>query len=126
MKKIVRSVLLIALAAILLSATAFAAQPRWTNVATISSDIDKIGDEYACLINGNPGTTKIVCTMVLYEKNWLGQYIEISKTSSTYNGISHEFVGNCSMQSNKTYKLTISATVTCNGTNETVSDSIVR
>lgn len=118
--------MLVALVAVLLSATAFAAQPRWENVATISSTINKRGNEYSCLISGNPGTTKIACTMVLYEKNWLGQYVEISRTSSTYNGISHEFVGSCNMQSTKTYMLTISATVTCNGTNETVSDSIVR
>ncbi len=126
MKKLLRIVALAVLLSLVLSASAFAAQPRWTNIASISSNIDKIGDYYSCLINGNPGTIRIVCTLVLYEKNWLGQYTEVSRTSSSHNGPSHQFIGYYDMDTSKTYKLTINAVVVCNGSKETFSDSMER
>lgn len=124
MKKLLRVVALAVLMSLILSASVFAAQPRWTNVASIGSTIDKVGDFYASLINGNPGTIRIVCTLVLYEKNWLGQYNEVSRTSSSYNGPCYQFIGYYDMDSNKTYKLTINAVVVCNGSKEVVTDSM--
>lgn len=126
MKNFLRVVALIALMGIILSVPAFAAQPRWSNVASMTLRILKNNNQYICDIEGFSGTTQIECTMVLYEKNQRNQYVEISRVTLTHNGRDKQFVGNCSMQANKTYMLTVNAVVTCNGTKETITDSIVR
>ena len=69
------------------------------------------------------GTTKIDCTLVLYEKGLFGTYSEVSRSSSTYYGHTHEFSGTANIKSGTTYKLVTTATVTRNGSSETVSNT---
>ena len=57
----------------------------------------------------------------LYEKNWLGAYSEISRCSSTYYGQKGKFSGTANIKSGTTYKLETIATVTRNGSSETVN-----
>lgn len=67
------------------------------------------------------GTTKIECTLTLYEKGFFGNYTQVSQVSETYNGPRHEFVGYYAIKSGTTYKLNTTAKVTRNGVTETVS-----
>ncbi len=121
MKKILYFVVLTALAVVLLSSTAFAVQPRWANVTSVVPTTFASSGSYSCTIDCLPGTTKIECTMTLYEKNWLGNYIEVSRTSDTYNGSYHVFMGYHGIQSGRTYMLVIDATVIRSGAAEPIS-----
>lgn len=123
MKKVICLALVFALSAVMLSATVFAAEARWNNVASISPSISVNDGCYTSAITGLKGTTKIDCTMVLYQKNWLGLYTEVSRTNETYYGRMHEFVGYYDFRVGITYKLDITAIVTCNGSDETVTYS---
>ena len=120
MKKIVSIFISVALTAVL-CVTAFAAQPRWKNVIAISPTISAASKTYTSYIVAVQDTTKIECTLVLYEKGLFGNYTEVDRTSSTYYGFRHEFSGSYDIKSGKTYKLTTTITVTANGTSETVS-----
>ena len=120
MKKIVSVIISVVLAAVL-SVTAFAVQPRWKNVISISPTISAASQTYTSYIVAVQDTTKIECTLVLYEKGLFGNYTEVGRTSSTYYGFRHEFSGSYDIKSGKTYKLTTTLTVTANGTCETVS-----
>lgn len=120
MKKIISAIISIALAAVL-CVTAFAAQPRWKNLVIISPTISAASKTYTSYIVAVEDTTKIECTLVLYEKGLFGNYTEVDRTSSTYYGFEHEFSGSYDIKSGKTYKLTTTVTVTANGTSETVN-----
>lgn len=120
MKKIVSIFISVALAAVL-CVTAFAAQPRWKNVIAISPTISAASKTYTSYIVAVQDTTKIECTLVLYEKGLFGNYTEVDRTSSSYYGFEHEFRGSYDIKSGKTYKLTTTITVTANGTSETVN-----
>lgn len=50
-------------------------------------------------------------------------YSEVSRSSSTYYGHTHEFSGTANIKSGTTYKLVTIATVTRNGSSETVSNT---
>ena len=104
MKKIVSVIISVVLAAVL-CVTAFAVQPRWKNVISISPTISAASQTYTSYIVAVQDTTKI----------------EVDRTSSTYYGFRHEFSGSYDIKSGKTYKLTTTITVTANGTSETVS-----
>ena len=119
MKKILRLILLVLLATIVLSTTVFAVEPRWTNVDNLWLTINS--STYSCTVDGHTGTTKMECTMTLYEQDWLGNRTEVAHYSGTYNGRYHVFTGNYNMQSGKTYILTMDGVVTCNGVSETIS-----
>lgn len=123
MKRFVCIVISLMILATLMTTLAFAAEPRWNNVASITPYISEPDDCYSCVIIGLKGTTKIDCTMVLYEKTWWGTYTEVSRTNEVYNGKTYEFNGYYAISAAKTYKLDITAIVTCNGVNETVSCS---
>lgn len=110
----------------ILSVTVFAAQPRWKNVSTYAMSISPDKDCYSISIIGNQGTTKIDCTLTLYEKTWYGTYKELSHIAETYYGQSNTFYGYCDISAEKTYKLVAEFTVTCNGVAEDVSGSIER
>jgi len=112
MKKFLRSLLAITLLLGIVSTTALAAEPRWRNVASISPSMSAYALE---------GTTKIECTLTLYEKGFFGNYTQVSQVSETYNGPRHEFVGYYAIKSGTTYKLNTTAKVTRNGVTETVS-----
>ena len=121
MKKFLRNLLAVTLLLGIVSTTAFAVEPRWRNVASISPSISAYDGSYTSDIICNDGTTKIECTLTLYEKGLFGNYNQVAQTSSTYYGQMHEFVGYYAIKSGKTYKLNTTATVTCNGVTETVS-----
>ena len=82
MKKKLCAILITILAFTLFATSAFAAEARWRNVATITPVISANDNSYASVISCLEGTTKIECTLVLYEKNWLGVYSEVSRSSS--------------------------------------------
>lgn len=123
MKKKLYAFLITFLALTLFAASAFAAEARWRNVASISPSIYASDNSYSSVITGLSGTTKIDCTLVLYEKSWLGTYSQVARSSSTYYGQMHEFSGTTSIKSGTTYKLVTTATVTRNGSAETVSNT---
>lgn len=50
-------------------------------------------------------------------------YSEVSRSSSTYYGHTHEFSGTANIKSGTTYKLVTTATITRNGSSETVSNT---
>ena len=80
-------------------------------------------DKFVSIIYVNEESSVSTCTLVLYEKNWLGVYSEVSRSSSTYYGHTHTFSGTTNIKSGKTYKLVTTATVTRNGFSEDVSDT---
>ena len=121
MKKILRSILAVALLLGIVSTTVFAVQPRWETVASLSPSMSASDGDYTCAIIGLDGTTKIECTLTLYEKGFWGNYKQVAQTSDTYYGQMHEFSGNYPIKSGTTYKLNTTATVTCNGVTETVT-----
>lgn len=123
MKKYLRIIFGMVLAAALLCTTAFAVEARWSNVASIGPSISANDGCYLSVVNGLSGTTKIDCTLILYEKGWFGSYTEVARTSGVYYGPSHEFAGYYDIKSGTTYKLTTQATVTRNGVDEYVEYS---
>lgn len=121
MKKILRSILAVALLLGIVSTTAFAVQPRWENVASISPSMSASDGSYTSAIIALEGTTKIECTLTLYERGFWGNYKQVDQTSETYYGPRHEFIGYYDIKSGTTYKLNTTATVTCNGVTETIT-----
>ena len=123
MKKKLCAIFITILAFMLFAPAAFAADARWRNVATITPAISARDGSYASVVSCLSGTTKIDCTLVLYEKGLFGTYSEVSRSSSTYYGHTHEFSGTANIKSGTTYKLVTTATVTRNGSSETVSNT---
>lgn len=121
MKAKFRFFIAIAIVLSIVSTTAFALEPRWANVATISPSISAYDGCYTSDIVGIEGTTKIECTLTLYEKGFWGNYTQVAQTSETYYGPRHEFVGYYTIKSGTTYKLNTTAVVTRNGVAEKVS-----
>lgn len=74
MKKYLRIIFGMVLAAALLCTTAFAVEARWSNVASIGPSISANDGCYLSVVNGLSGTTKIDCTLILYEKGWFGWF----------------------------------------------------
>lgn len=62
------------LLALMVSPSVFAAEARWRNVTKITPIILASTNTYSSVINGLEGTTKIDCTLILYEKNQSGTY----------------------------------------------------
>ncbi len=122
MKKKLCALLVVILPATLLAPTALAAEPRWTNVILINPSISANGS-YASTVQCVSGTSKIECTLVLYQKGLFGTYSEVSRTSNVHYGDTYEFSGHYNIQSGKTYKLTTTVIATCNGVSEEVSTS---
>ena len=108
MKKKLWAVLVAFVALTVFATSAFAAV-RWRNVASIYPGISAGDNSYTCEISCLSGTTKIDCTLVLYEKGLFGTYSEVSGTAN--------------IKSGTTYKLVTTATVTRNGSSETVSNT---
>lgn len=122
MKKKLCALLAVILTATFLATTALAAEPRWTNVTLINPAISENGS-YASTVSCVSGTSKIECTMVLYQKGLFGTYSEVSRSSDIYYGDTYRFTGHYNIQSGKTYKLTTTVIATCNGVSEEVSTS---
>lgn len=126
MKKLF-SLALIAILVFTVSTAAFAASnefgisPRWTNTSLITPDISNAASNYSADVIGYTGTTKIDCTMILYEKGWFGSYTEVSRNNQIANQSVKTFVANYTYTSGKTYRLEVTTVVTRNGTSETVT-----
>lgn len=123
MRKSLRTILAIFFAATLLSTTVYAVQARWANVRQILPTISAASGCYSCSIEGLPGTTKIECSLTLYEKAEDGNFVEVSHVSETCYVSNHKFVGYYNIKRGKTYRLVAAATVTCNGIAEDVSST---
>lgn len=122
MKKATRFILVSLIIFSLCVCTVFAVQPRWVNTARIAPNITQ--NNYYATVEGLSGTTKIACTLVLYQKGLFGSYSEVARTSNTYYGSVHTFSGSYTVTSGKTYKLEVTAVVTRNGTSETATSSV--
>ncbi len=121
MKKFLRSLLAITLLLGIVSTTALAAEPRWRNVASISPSMSAYDGSYTSAIIALEGTTKIECTLTLYEKGFsetIRRYLRSVRLTTVPR---HEFVGYYAIKSGTTYKLNTTAKVTRNGVTETVS-----
>lgn len=118
---IIMTVVIVALG--VLTVTSFAATPRWTNVNRVDVSLNKDSDTYKVLIGGKTGTTKIVATAVLYEKNILGNYVQKNVASNTYYSGTAILTGNYDMSTNKSYRVDTEIYVTCNGYTELVETS---
>lgn len=98
-------------------------QRRWSNTDQISMALDVSGTTATCgsKILGNPGTTKIVATFVLERKT--GSTYTNVKTwpTKTVNGEVLRFSDTCTLTKGGTYRFSVSAVVTRNGTDETVT-----
>lgn len=79
MKKKLCATFLTLLALMVFATSVFAAEARWRNVTKITPIILASTNTYSSVINGSEGTTKIDCTLILYEKNQSGTYSEISR-----------------------------------------------
>ena len=66
---------------------------------------------------------KLIAPLFFMKKGLFGTYSEVSRSSSTYYGHTHEFSGTANIKSGTTYKLVTTATVTRNGSSETVSNT---
>lgn len=73
MKKKLWAVLVAFVALTVFATSAFAAV-RWRNVASIYPGISAGDNSYTCEISCLSGTTKIDCTLVLYEKGLFGTF----------------------------------------------------
>lgn len=122
MKKSISILLVLLMIVSLCAVSAYAAEPRWTNVASMSPIISAASDMYGNQVAGMSGTTRIACTLVLYEKGWFS-YSEVARTSETYNGSGHFFYSTYDIKSGKKYRLDTTVTVTRNGVDETVTTS---
>ena len=121
MKKFLRSVLVVAIMLGIVTTTVFAIEPRWSTVTSISPSISAYDGSYTSDIIALNDTTKIECTLTLYERGFWGNYKQVDQTSETYYGPRHEFIGYYEIKSGTTYKMHTTATVTCNGVTETVT-----
>lgn len=124
MKKLFKALICISLFALLFCPTAFAAEPRWSNVLSITPDITSSG--YSVAVECTQDTTQIKCTMILYEKGLFGSYTEVSRTSDTSSTSRHRFSGSANIAKGKTYKLAVTLNVTASGSTETVTDEFER
>lgn len=122
MKKRISVLLVLLMIVSVCAVSVYAAEPRWTNVAYMSPVISAVDDMYGNQIGGMSGTTRIACTLVLYEKGWFS-YPEVARTSETYDGGGHFFYGTYDIKSGKKYRLDTTVTVTRNGVDETVTTS---
>jgi hypothetical protein len=104
-----------------------AVTPLWINTSTVSTAILFSGTDATCQvsINALSGST-IEADIYLYKQNANGTYsLEeswLDETSASIFFFSEPYT----VISGKTYKLSVTAVVTRNGTSETVSSSVTR
>lgn len=124
MKRLLSLALTALILSVIIVPSAYAATPRWTNIFDLRPYIQETQNTYGCEVSGFPGTSKISCDLVLYEKNWLGNLTEVARTSGTSNRSPYECIGQYNgFSSSKTYVLEITASVTINGYTETVTQT---
>lgn len=119
MKKIVSLLLVVVLVCIMATSAVFAAEPRWTNVVSITPSISDSSDVYGVTVMGVNGTTKIECTATLYKVGWFGTTSYVDSFTDTSYGQSGIFMDSASIGSG-TYRMNVTLKVTANGYTETV------
>ena len=99
---------------------------RWANTSSVSVDITFSGNTatYSGNVTGYTGTTQIVAIFLLERKESNGSYTEIKRwPAQTTNSATLRFADTYSpITSGNTYRFSVSATVTRNGTSETVNN----
>ena len=123
--KFSKKLLSLLLATVLMIGTvipAFAAgiQPRWTNMTSMTINIDKSGQAYSVTVKGIPATTKIEVTATLYESRTAG-YTKVDGFTASRNSASLTASDSYSFNTSKLYKVVATAKVTANGITETVT-----
>lgn len=106
--------------------------PFWTNVSSVTAALSFSGSAangYSANCTGRiiglSGTTHIAAAITLYRKNANNTYTYVDTWSDSVNGTSLTITGSHAATAG-TYKLTVTATVTRNGTAESVSNSAER
>jgi hypothetical protein len=103
--------------------------PFWTNTSTVTVSILLSGTSATCEaeVVGFPGTTSITGNMYLYKKNQNGTFTLLkSWLNQSVSGNVLEMSESYTVTGGVTYKLSVSAVVTRNGTSESVSNSVER
>lgn len=97
-------------------------QPRWSNAQTVSPTLSFSGTTANCnvLIVGKSGTSKISATITLQRKV-NNAYTDVKTWTESASGSMLNFSGTQIVTSGYTYRLSVSATVTKDGLNESVS-----
>ena len=99
----------------------------WTHTALISADIHVIGNGTITMsgsVLGNPGTSSITVNAVLERQNSNGSFSSIASFNNIRaTGIIWDWTRQHSVARGHTYRLTLTATVTRNGTSEVVTAS---
>lgn len=102
-------------------------QPQWVNVSDIILTMNRDGGtvNWTGEINGYSGTTKISATFTLEKRNSSGKYEYVdSWTTSSTNTYLYKAASKTAAK--RTYRLSVTATVTRSGITETVTDSLVK
>lgn len=119
MKKIVSLLLVVVLVCIMATGAVFAAEPRWTNLFSVTPTISNVSDTYGVTAMGVNGTTKIECTATLYKVGLFGITSYVDSFTSTSYGQSGVFMDSATIGSG-TYRMNVTLKVTANGYTETV------
>ena len=102
-------------------------QPFWTNASEVNPKLSFDGTTATCsaIVKGFSGTTKITATAKLGRKTGTSTYTTVKTWSDlSVNGATLTFSDTYTVTKGYTYRLTISADVTRNGTTESVSNWI--
>jgi len=104
-------------------------QPMWANTSSVSVGLSFSGTQANCstIIQGAAGTSKITATIRLERKTGTNSYTTV-KTWSNESTTSARliFADSYTVSTGYTYRLTVTANVTRNGTTETVTNWIER
>ncbi len=99
--------------------------PMWNESATPDVQIHVNGNSVICIgtVRGLPGTSKISATFRLEKKGWFG-WSEVASWDRTSYSDYLSFSGSSTAESGATYRFSVVATVTRNGSTETVSSLV--
>jgi len=104
-------------------------QPLWVNVSNVSAGLSFSGSKANCsaMVQGAVGTTKITATITLERKTGTNSYTTVKTwPNQSVSGSFFTFSDSYTVTAGYTYRLTVTANVTRNGTTETVSNWIER
>lgn len=102
-----------------------AVQPFWENTSSVSPTLSFTGTtaNVGGVVRGFSGTTRITATVTLARRNANGSFATVKTWSDlSANGATLAFSNTHTVTRGHTYRVTISANVTRNGTTEAVSN----
>ena len=103
--------------------------PFWVNTSEVTVTLSYSGTTAirSGVIDGLPGTTRIVADFVLERRISNNNYTVVKRfPTRTVNSASLRFSDNTTITKGETYRLSVTAVVTRNGTTETVSNWVER